>query len=103
LNTMSSSYQETSSMSVVRRLGFTFVVAGLSGLLLGPVSAADAKRPNILLIFGDDIGIDGFGCYGSDRSKSLTPNIDALSKSGTRFERCYSTPLCGPSRCVIMT
>jgi len=33
----------------------------------------------------------------------LTPNIDALAKSGTRFERGYSTPLCGPSRCVIMT
>src|SRR6185369_7815422 len=39
----------------------------------------------------------------SDRAKSLTPNIDALAKTGTKFERCYATPLCGPSRCVIMT
>jgi len=66
-------------------------------------SAAEGSRPNILFIFGDDLGIDGIGCYGSDRAKSLTPNIDALAKSGTKFERCYSTPLCGPSRCVIMT
>lgn len=65
--------------------------------------AADARRPNIVLIFGDDAGIDVFGCYGGDRGKSLTPNIDALAASGLRFDRCYSTPLCGPSRCVIMT
>lgn len=68
---------------------------------LYPSLAAD--RPNILFIFADDCGIDSFGCYGSDRAKSLTPNIDALAKSGTRFERCYATPLCGPSRCVIQT
>jgi arylsulfatase A len=66
-------------------------------------SAFAADRPNIVLIFGDDAGIDVFGCYGSDRGKSLTPNIDALAKTGARFDRCYSTPLCGPSRCVIMT
>jgi arylsulfatase A len=62
-----------------------------------------AERPNILFIFADDCGIDSFGCYGSDRAKSLTPNIDALAKTGTRFERCYATPLCGTSRCLIMT
>src|SRR5262245_37905801 len=64
---------------------------------------ADSPRPNILFIFADDAGIDSFGCYGSDRAKSLTPHIDALAQSGLRFERCYSTPLCGPSRCVLMT
>ncbi len=67
------------------------------------VEAAAPERPNILFIFADDCGIDSFGCYGSDRAKSFTPNIDALAKAGTRFDRCYSTPLCGPSRCVIMT
>lgn len=67
------------------------------------LQAAPPAKPNIVFIFGDDAGIDSFGCYGSDRAKSFTPNIDALAKSGTRFERGYSTPLCGPSRCVIMT
>jgi arylsulfatase A len=66
-------------------------------------TALAADKPNILFIFADDAGTDCFGCYGSDRAKSLTPNIDAFAKSGTRFDRCYSTPLCGPSRCVIMT
>jgi len=72
-------------------------------LLASALQAAAPSKPNIVFIFGDDAGIDSFGCYGSGRAKTLTPNIDALAKSGTRFERGYSTPLCGPSRCVIMT
>ncbi|HMC09659.1 MAG TPA: sulfatase-like hydrolase/transferase [Pirellulaceae bacterium] len=68
-----------------------------------PARAAAPERPNILFIFGDDCGIDSFGCYGSDHARGMTPNIDALAKSGTRYERGYATPLCGPSRCCIMT
>jgi arylsulfatase A len=68
------------------------------------VQAADAPaRPNIIVILADDIGIDGIGCYGSDRFKDTTPHLDSLARSGLRFERCYSTPLCGPTRCLIMT
>ncbi|MBM3883840.1 MAG: hypothetical protein FJ387_29745 [Verrucomicrobia bacterium] len=66
------------------------------------VSAPRAK-PNILFILSDDQGLDGVGCYGSDRFKGKTPNLDALAKSGIRFTQCYSTPLCGPSRCTITT
>ena len=40
-------------------------------------------------------------CYGADKYK--TPNIDKLAEGGTRFETCYAAPLCGPSRCVLMT
>lgn len=86
----------------------TYPTAVLLALTIVPLAAvaaraADPKRPNIVFIFSDDNGIDGIGCYGSDRAKSLTPNIDALASGGVRFERCYATPLCGPSRCLIMT
>jgi arylsulfatase A len=60
-----------------------------------------AGRPNIVFILSDDHGLDGVGCYGSDRHKDRTPNMDALAASGIRFERCYSAPLCGPTRCEI--
>jgi len=40
------------------------------------------------------------GCTGGPFK---TPQIDSLAKSGTRFEYCYSTPLCGPSRCQTLT
>lgn len=59
-----------------------------------------ARPPNIILIFSDDVGLGDIGCCGGPFK---TPNIDALARSGTRFELCYSTPLCGPSRCQTLT
>lgn len=66
-----------------------------------PCAAAPAAKPNIIFILADDLGIDGVSCYGADSHK--TPNIDKLAASGTRFETCYAAPLCGPSRCLLMT
>src|SRR6516165_843194 len=64
----------------------------------GALPAAEPKppveKPNIIFILADDLGLDGVGCCGSDVYKKQTPNIDALAKTGTRFEACYSTPLC---------
>jgi len=65
--------------------------------------ASAAERPNIIFILADDYGLDGVGCYGSDRFKGKTPNIDALAASGLRFENAYCTPLCGPTRCLFIT
>ena len=59
------------------------------------------QKPNIVLILADDLGIGNVGCYGADHFK--TPHIDALAASGLRFERCFSAPVCGPSRAMIMT
>jgi len=59
------------------------------------------QKPNIVFILADDLGIGNVGCYGADHFK--TPNIDALAASGLRFERCFSAPVCGPSRAMIMT
>jgi arylsulfatase A len=65
--------------------------------------AEPASRPNILFILADDFGLDGVSCYGSDRFKGKTPNLDKLAETGARFTHCYAMPLCGPSRCVINT
>lgn len=62
---------------------------------------ASAARPNIVLIVADDLGADQFGCYGNQRG--LTPRIDQLASEGLRFETCYSTPLCRPSRVLLLT
>jgi len=64
------------------------------------VGAADS-RPNIIFILSDDVGLGNLTCYGSDQFN--TPQLDALAKSGIRFEQCYSTPLCGPSRSQLLT
>jgi arylsulfatase A len=86
-----------------------YVLAACVSLLvltLLPVLQAEERkpgRPNILFILSDDLGLDGVGCYSSDRFKGKTPGLDVLAQSGIRFTQCYSTPLCGPSRCTIMT
>jgi arylsulfatase A len=100
-------------MSSLSRREFlrTGLVAGTVASLCGPTGSRvasgqptkSAGKPNIVFILADDYGLDGAGCYGSDRHKGRTPNLDALAAGGIRFERCYSTPLCGPTRCQIMT
>jgi len=67
----------------------------------GPRAVAASAKPNIIFILADDLGLDGVGCYGADKCK--TPNIDKLAAGGTRFEMCYAAPVCGPSRCALMT
>ncbi len=64
------------------------------------VAEAPKGRPNIIFILADDYGITGAGCYGA---KYKTPNLDALAQGGTRFEYCFSAPLCAPSRALCMT
>jgi arylsulfatase A len=66
----------------------------------GTPKAEIQQKPNIILILSDDVGIGDIGCYGGPYK---TPNIDQLAKTGTRFEYSYATPLCGPSRCEILT
>ena len=61
---------------------------------------ASANRPNVILILSDDVGLGDIGCCGGPFK---TPHIDALAKSGVRFSQCYSAPLCGPSRCELLT
>ncbi len=59
------------------------------------------KKPNIILIMADDLGYETLGVYGSHSYK--TPNLDKLANEGMRFNYCYSTPLCTPSRVQLMT
>lgn len=69
------------------------------GMVVG-CGAAESK-PNIIFILADDLGIGNISAYGADNFK--TPHIDALAKNGTRFTYSYATPLCGPSRCELLT
>jgi arylsulfatase A len=79
------------------------ILIGAQGAMLGAEQKGTVDKPNIVFILADDLGLDGVGCYGSDNYKKQTPHLDALAKTGVRFETCYSTPLCGPSRCLLMT
>ena len=58
------------------------------------------SKPNIIFILADDLGIPALGCTGGIYK---TPNLDALAAGGTQFENCFSAPLCGPTRAMLMT
>ncbi len=60
-----------------------------------------ARRPNIVLIMADDLGLECLGAYGGESYD--TPNLDRLAAEGMRFMHCYSTPKCVPSRVNILT
>lgn len=76
----------------------TFVVA----LLSLPVTANEPARPNVVIIFADDLGYGDLGCYGA--TKIDTPNIDSLASDGMKFTDAHAAAsLCSPSRYGLMT
>ena len=64
-------------------------------------TAKTKKHFNVILIMADDSAVDNYGCYGSTFFK--TPRLDALARTGAKFNHCYSEPVCTPSRVKIMT
>ena len=64
-------------------------------------SAADApRRPNIVVILGDDLGFADMGSFGGEIK---TPNLDSLASSGVRFTNFYTNPSCSPTRSVLLS
>ena len=64
--------------------------------------AADQTRPNIILVFIDDMGWGDFSCFGNNAAE--TDEIDRLASEGIRFEQFYvNSPICSPSRTAIST
>ena len=61
---------------------------------------ANTERPNIVVIFADDMGFSDIGCFGSEIN---TPNLDRLAMDGLRFTQFYNTGRCCPSRASILT
>ena len=76
-----------------------WIVGGPTELL---AAEARAPRPNIVLIFVDDLGYGELGCQGNPEIP--TPNIDSIAAGGIRFTSGYVTAsYCSPSRAGLMT
>ena len=69
----------------------------------GGSDVADANRPNILVIWGDDIGITNLSCYSSGLMGYRTPNIDRIADEGMRFTDSYGEQSCTAGRSSFIT
>ncbi len=82
------------------RLHLTLAILALTVFTGVPLHAAE--KPNIVLIFVDDLGYGNLGCYGQQLIQ--TPVLDKMAAEGLRFTRFHAgAPLCLPSRCALMT
>ncbi|MFA8017648.1 arylsulfatase [Bremerella cremea] len=67
------------------------------------LSAAETSRPNIMILYADDLGFGDLSCY-AEKGKIQTPNLDKLAASGMRFTDGHSSSgICTPSRYALLT
>ncbi len=95
---------------IIKHLAWRKCITGL--LLLGAIATAGAapssglagatkgKRPNIVIILGDDLGYSDLGCFGSEIK---TPNLDSLARAGLRCTQFYTSASCSPTRSMLLS
>ena len=76
---------------------------GLSAVGLVPPAVAQEKKPNILVIMGDDVGWFNIGAYHQGIMSGKTPNLDKLASQGMRFTDYYAEASCTAGRANFIT
>lgn len=77
-------------------------IAGACSLVAGSAMAATQDKPNIVIIYTDDMGIGDLSCYNG--GWVMTPNIDKLASRGLKFNHYYTaSPVSSPSRVALTT
>ena len=67
-------------------------------------ASAFAQKPNVLILYADDLGYGDVQCYNPQRGKIPTPNMDRLAAQGMRFTDAHSSSgVCSPSRYTVLT
>jgi arylsulfatase A-like enzyme len=88
-----------------RLLGVTSAAGICLCAQLGSISPAEAQaqRPNIIFIMGDDIGWFNIGAYNQGIMATRTPNLDRLAAEGMRFTDYYAEASCTAGRANFIT
>src|SRR6188472_2652401 len=69
--------------------------------LLGGLTASAAEKPNVVIIFIDDMGYADIGPFGAVKQK--TPNLDRMAAEGMKLTSFYAAPVCSASRAQLLT
>src|SRR5215203_6077583 len=78
-------------MPAIRAAAFALLVA----------ATAQARPPNLIVVMADDLGAGQLGCYGNPANR--TPHLDDLARTGVRFETAFASPVCHPTRVMLLT
>jgi arylsulfatase A-like enzyme len=81
----------------------SIVACAMAGLAFGSAIAAESKKPNIVFIMGDDIGMWNIGAYHRGLMAGRTPNIDKLASEGAIFSDYYAEASCTAGRANFIT
>ena len=79
------------------------VFCAVLGLITPPPAAAQDKKPNIVVIMGDDIGMWNIGAYHRGLMAGRTPNLDKIAKEGMLFTDYYAEASCTAGRANFIT
>lgn len=86
-------------MNVEKQTPIPFLMLFYAALM---VSLSAAEKPNIIIVFNDDMGYRDLGCFGTPLIK--TPRVDQMAKDGMRFTDFYvASPVCSASRASLLT
>jgi arylsulfatase B len=95
-------------MHVVMKTFHLLIILGLTAQLSLAQTPRDqtsrlVQRPNVLILLGDDMGVDMVSCYAEGSAPPCTPNIDGLAARGLLFRNAWTNPTCSPTRAQLLT
>lgn len=85
---------------MILRLLFSTIACAFAASAVATSTAQSTEKPNIVIILVDDAALMDFGAYGGE---ARTPNIDMLAARGAMFTQYRTSPLCSPSRAMLLT
>jgi arylsulfatase len=86
-----------------RRFALALVIGAIIGLSVAHTAWAQDKKPNIVVIMGDDIGMWNIGAYHRGMMAGRTPNLDKIAKEGMLFTDYYAEASCTAGRANFIT
>ena len=91
------------NFALIKRIGIELAAIVALAVTVGPLAHAQQQKPNILVVFGDDIGYSNISAYNMGMMGYKTPNIDGVAHQGAIFTDYYAQQSCTAGRAAFIT